>query len=99
MDLSFSKNSVDPEIVLSFMSGAVTGLDVSSVYNIFASSAGNCKLTLISSIYIYIHHTFISAIRVNNIINQDILSQRIFNTNVTSLKWFPSVVSNIKMNF
>jgi len=74
------------------MSGAVTGLDVSSVYNIFASSAGNCKLTLIS--FIYIHHIFISAIRVNNIINQDIISQRIFHTNLTSLKWFPSVVSN-----
>ncbi len=32
------------------------------------------------------------AIRVNNIITQDILSQRMFNTDVTSLKWFPSVV-------
>ncbi|CAF3878718.1 unnamed protein product [Adineta steineri] len=72
LDLTFSKNSVDPEIILSFMSGAVTGLDVSSVYNIFASSAGN-------------------SIRVNNIISQDLLSQRIFPTEVTSLKWFPSV--------
>ena len=32
------------------------------------------------------------AIRVNNIITQDLLSQRIFNIKVTSLKWFPSVV-------
>lgn len=41
LDLTFSKNSVDPEVVLSFMSGAITGLDISSMYNLFASSAGN----------------------------------------------------------
>lgn len=38
-----------------------------------------------------------SAIRVNNIITQDILSQRTFHTNVTSVKWFPSVVSQWKL--
>jgi len=36
---------------------------------------------------------FFKAIRVNNIFNQDLLAQRTFPTNVTSLKWFPSVVS------
>ncbi|UJR37290.1 hypothetical protein I4U23_029999 [Adineta vaga] len=72
LDLTFSKNSTAPEIILSFMSGAVTGLDVSSVYNIFASSAGN-------------------SIRINHIVSQDLLSQRIFSANITSLKWLPSV--------
>jgi hypothetical protein len=36
------------------MSGAVTGLDVSSVYNLFASSAGNGKFTLIDFIPIVV---------------------------------------------
>ena len=71
------------------MSGAVSGLDVSSIYNIFASSAGNCKSNTNLSL---VYYSFL-AIRVNSIITQDVLSQRIFNTDVTSVKWFPSVVS------
>ncbi|CAF1167075.1 unnamed protein product, partial [Adineta ricciae] len=75
LDLTFSKNSVAPEIILSFMSGAVTGLDVSSAYNLFASSAGN-------------------SIRINHIVSQDLLSQRIFSADVTSLKWIPTVFND-----
>ncbi|CAF0758116.1 unnamed protein product [Rotaria sordida] len=72
LDLTFSKNSVDPEVLLSFTSGAVTGLDTSSVYHMFTCSAGN-------------------TIRIYNILTQEILSQKMFVTNVTSLKWLPTV--------
>lgn len=92
--MTFSKNSVAPEIILSFMSGAVTGLDVSSAYNLFASSAGNCKLRKVS--ILDTNPFFNLAIRVNHIVSQDLLSQRIFSADVTSLKWLPSVVSEPK---
>ncbi|CAM4893268.1 unnamed protein product [Rotaria socialis] len=71
IDLTFSKNSADPELLLSFTSGVITGLDVSSVYHIFACSAGN-------------------SIRVYNIPTQDVLAQKTFGTQVTSLKWLPT---------
>ncbi|CAF4121599.1 unnamed protein product, partial [Rotaria magnacalcarata] len=71
IDLTFSKNSADPELLLSFTSGVISGLDVSSVYHIFACSAGNC-------------------IRVYNIPTQDVLAQKTFGAQVTSLKWLPT---------
>ncbi|CAF4618885.1 unnamed protein product [Rotaria sp. Silwood1] len=72
IDLTFSKNSTDPEVLLSFTSGAVTSLDVSSVYHTFACSASN-------------------VIRIYNIFTQEVLSQKMFTTSVTSLKWLPTV--------
>ncbi|CAF1081452.1 unnamed protein product [Didymodactylos carnosus] len=61
LDLSFSKNSLDPEIVQSFMSGAITGLDVSTSYDIFAASAGNS---------VRIMHTFTQDVLAQRIFNK-----------------------------
>ena len=75
------------------MSGPVTGLDVSSTYHIFVSSAGNGKRPLMNEHDI--SFSVYPAIRVNNMVTHTVLSQRLFPTHVTSLKWFPSVVRDL----